>query len=240
MSNLSSLEYLWLTVNNFSGTLPHKIGKLPWIRYIFVGLTPQKVITDVHAGTTRLSGTFPPSLSPSMEQIDISLSRISGSVPDLGPNYKLQWLNANQTLLSSTLPDMISAISLNVLDVASTKISGTVPDFPANLEWLFLDDCCYLSGTIPASIGELSLVQIIGIQGVRISGTLPGALANLTRLETLELELPFVSGTLPQWLTSLTELAQLNIGGGKLSGTVPVGISSLTQLFNLLLYNQVT
>lgn len=114
-----------------------------------------------------------------------------------------------------------------------------------------------LNGSIPAKIGECSVVVELLLAGNQLTGAIPPELAKLTNLTTLDLSNNFLSGSIPvqlgdsrklqglnlaynrltgpipQELGDITSLAKLNLTGNRLSGSIPPTIGNLTGLSHL-------
>ena len=70
---------------------------------------------------------------------------------------------------------------------------------------------CFLTGTIPASIGNLISLTSLRLNTGMLFGTVPNALLSLTNLLDLELGGNQFSGSFPSWLGQLTQLTALRI-----------------------------
>jgi len=92
-----------------------------------------------------------------------------------------------------------------------------------------------LVGTLPAEIGDLTLLDSLNLTGNQLSGTLPDAFAPLTALRYIDLANNSISGSLPTSLLQLSGLRTLGLARNQLSGSIPSTISSLTSLQNLWL-----
>lgn len=66
-----------------------------------------------------------------------------------------------------------------------------------------------------------------------LSGTIPASLGNLTNVFYLELNDNHIGGTLPGAIGELTGLVDLNLGGNALVGAVPSSVGNLVNLLNL-------
>ena len=98
-----------------------------------------------------------------------------------------------------------------------------------------------LSGTIPASLGNLSEMKILNIYGNAITGEIPLELMNLSKLTTLLLSDNALSGPIPSEIANLTVLTHLGLSRNSLSGIIPSTIGALAALTNLnLSYNNLT
>jgi hypothetical protein len=79
-----------------------------------------------------------------------------------------------------------------------------------------------LTGSVSASIGQLSNLQTLLLARNSLLGTVPTSIGLLTRLNTLQLyDNPHLTGTLPTEVVRLTALSTLNLRGCGLSGRLP-------------------
>jgi Leucine-rich repeat (LRR) protein len=92
-----------------------------------------------------------------------------------------------------------------------------------------------LTGTIPASIGNLTAMGTFGAINNQLSGSLPSTIGNLSALNTLALDNNQLSGNLPSSLGSLSSLLNLSLQSNQFTGNIPAGIWNMTQLGNLFL-----
>lgn len=90
-----------------------------------------------------------------------------------------------------------------------------------------------LTGTIPTSIGNLSVLTFLSLSNNHLSGTIPAQIGNLTNLTGLYLYLNQLSGSIPIELTGLNQLKRLSISRNQLTGSIPVQIENLTHLEEL-------
>jgi len=73
--------------------------------------------------------------------------------------------------------------------------------------------------------------------GAGLSGSLPASLGNLSSLTSVDLEQNFLTGALPSSVGSLAALRSLNLVSNALSGTLPAQFASLVALTSLYLAN---
>jgi len=73
--------------------------------------------------------------------------------------------------------------------------------------------------------------------GAGLSGSLPASLGNLSSLTSVDLEQNFLTGALPSSVGSLAALRSLNLVSNALSGTLPAQFASLAALTSLYLAN---
>ena len=132
----------------------------------------------------------------------------------------------------------------------------TLRGTPARVAWVDLR-ARGLSGTIPAELGQLSMLTELNLRSNDLTGSIPPELNRLTRLEKLLLHnnrltgaIPDLSrlrnlkmlwlsgrdmaltGGVPTWLNTMSGLEELTVWGNDLGGTIPylAGMSSLKRL----------
>lgn len=92
-----------------------------------------------------------------------------------------------------------------------------------------------LSGSIPATLGNLNSLMQLDLSANSLSGSIPASLASLTRLLTLKLNANALSGCLPAALGSAVSLTELWLNDNRLSGSIPAQLGSLSALGMLAL-----
>ena len=94
-----------------------------------------------------------------------------------------------------------------------------------------------LNGTVPADLGDLSMLTQLNLHSNDLSGSIPPELANLSRLQRLFLHNNRLSGTIPN-LSGLRNLERLWLSGSNmnLSGSVPAWLNSMSRLEQLSLW----
>ena len=139
-----------------------------------------------------------------------------------------------------------------IADWEGITLRGT----PARVAWVDLR-ARGLSGTIPAELGQLSMLTELNLRSNDLTGSIPPELNSLTRLEKLLLHnnrltgaIPDLSrlrnlkmlwlsgrdmaltGGVPTWLNTMNSLEELTVWGNDLGGTIPylAGMSSLKRL----------
>ncbi|MAP80915.1 MAG: Two component regulator three Y domain protein [Aequorivita sp.] len=92
-----------------------------------------------------------------------------------------------------------------------------------------------LTGTLPASIGELTSLKKLELSFNPITGTIPSEFGNLKNLEVLAINGAYLSGSIPESIGNLSQLKQLHLSSNQLSGTIPNSIGNLKniEIFNV-------
>ncbi|CAN7091182.1 unnamed protein product [Brassica rapa subsp. narinosa] len=99
-----------------------------------------------------------------------------------------------------------------------------------NLENLSLD------GVISPSIGNLSFLISLDLNGNSFGGTIPQEVGNLFRLEYLDMGINSLRGQVPNSLYNCSRLSSLRLDYNHLGGSVSSEIGSLTKLVDLNLF----
>ncbi|MEM7127847.1 MAG: leucine-rich repeat domain-containing protein [Chloroflexota bacterium] len=140
------------------------------------------------------------------------------------------WLN-QADWLSTTTPCTWHGVTCYVgrvtkLDLQSNQLSGTIPAEVGNLsvleELLLFNN--QLSGEIPVELGNLSALQQLWLAVNQLTGPIPTELGNLTNLVALRLEYNGLNETMPTSLTQLVNLHTapyngLNVGYNRLTAS---------------------
>lgn len=160
------------------------------------------------------NGTLPASLANLTELRELS---IYNKILYLEPNL-------HTGNLSGTLPPGIGNLSkLESLSLTNI-LEGTLPEEIGNLSNLrylnIYQDTLYfgqgrLTGPLPASLGNLSLLENLYITNQDLSGSIPATLGNLTKVRDLNLSGNRLSGELP--VLNLPVLEYLILNGNELS-----------------------
>lgn len=124
------------------------------------------------------------------------------------------------------------------LDVGGS-LTGSIPASLGNLKELrFLGLSNHgLTGGIPASLGSLSNLEYLGLSYNQLSGEIPASLGSLGRLEHLGLAHNELTGEIPASLGGLGSLETLNLGFNQLTGEIPDSLGYMTGLDRLRLSN---
>ncbi|GKV50135.1 hypothetical protein SLEP1_g56847 [Rubroshorea leprosula] len=116
--------------------------------------------------------------------------------------------------------------------VAAQNIQGVMPEELLAFKFLISLELPlnYLTGPLPAWIGNLSTLQQLNIAANAFSGSIPTELGNLKELTALFLVVNNFSGTLPPELGNLVKLEQLFIDSCGVGGEIP---STFAYLLNM-------
>jgi len=100
-----------------------------------------------------------------------------------------------------------------------------------------------MSGTIPASIGQLTELVEFRIQGdetnrvwVDIHGSIPAELWNCTKIEILQIKFTNITGNIPAGIEKMTALKEINFQATYLGCEIPAEIFNLPNLIKVYLH----
>ncbi|MCD6091458.1 MAG: hypothetical protein J7J72_08160, partial [Bacteroidales bacterium] len=96
-----------------------------------------------------------------------------------------------------------------------------------------------LSGTLPASVGDLTALQTLNLSNNKLTGLIPIEVWDLTNLIELDLSRNTFSGNIPSAIENLNLLEILFLHSNNFDGEIPSQINQLTKLNELkLTYNK--
>ncbi|CAK9173618.1 unnamed protein product [Ilex paraguariensis] len=244
-------------------------GAKHFCNYTGIGCNDQRYVVKIDVSGWSLSGSFPDDVCaylPELQILRLSHNLLRGNFPQTITNCSLlEELNMSSTYLTGTLPDLSPMKSLRLLDLSYNLFSGDFPISTTNLTnleavnfnensgfnlWQLPENfsrltklksmvltTCMVSGPIPASIGNMSSLVDLELSGNFLVGKIPVELGQLKNLQQLELYYNQLDGEIPEELGNLTELRDLDMSVNKLIGKLPESICRLPKLEVLQLYN---
>ena len=181
---------LRLSLNRFSGKIPHEVGNLTSLR-------------GLHLGGNRLTGEIPKELGnlTNLEVLDLSPNQLFGEIPpELGNLANLQWLSLNGNRLNGEIPpELGNLVSLQGLNLNVNRLAGEIPSELGNLSYLRSLDLSrnQLTGEIVPELGNLADLQWLSLNGNQLTGKIPVELGYLGNLQRLYLSDNSVNGCIP-------------------------------------------
>ncbi|XXG50664.1 hypothetical protein AAC387_Pa02g4626 [Persea americana] len=197
--NMSTLQRLDISNNNFFGELPSNIDTL----------FPNLVLFNM--STNELQGVIPLSLSKLqyLNTLDLSQNKLSREMPEglIGNNTSLKYLKLSHNELQGNIlskywnttelvvllldnneftgtiaSNMLMSPSLIVLDLRGNKLSGFIPSWlPSlvNLALLLLGENSFY-GSLPTQLCQLQNLHMLDLSSNKISGSIPSCLDNIS------------------------------------------------------------
>lgn len=87
-----------------------------------------------------------------------------------------------------------------------------------------------LTGYIPSSVGLMTKLRYLHLDGNNFQGTIPTLLGDLARINHLTLSNNQLSGSIPSELSKLKNLKSLYLSHNRLTGTLPPSLSSIQKI----------
>ncbi|PHT66868.1 hypothetical protein T459_31293 [Capsicum annuum] len=227
-SSLPFLEYLNLSMNNLSGTIPPEIGNLTNL-----------VCLDLHIN--QIYGTIPSQIGSlvKLQILRIFNNHLNGSIPgEIGQLRCLTKLSLGTNFLNGSIPASLGNLNnLSYLYLYENSLSGSIPREMGNLTYAkaFYAFSNELSGPIPAEIGKMKSLQNLSLYTNNLSGPIPSELGNLKNLNDLELSHNQLTGSIPSSFRKLRNLQTLFLGDNNLIEEIPSSICNLISLTVLYL-----
>ncbi|RRT41940.1 hypothetical protein B296_00037080 [Ensete ventricosum] len=260
LCNLSLLETLVLSGNDFSGPIPHCFGRLQALRTLDLGrnklqgsLPPEmaglwRLEELVLAGNPGVGGLFPEwigTFSYRLNRLDLGSTSVQGEIPEgLFHLSSLKFLDLSGNCLVGDLKDFEQPLVL--LNLAQNQLSGTLPCFSASAGSLSVLNLAgnALVGGIPTCISSLRALTELNLSSNGLQYRISPRLIFSDKLLVLDLSSNELSGPIPGSLVEEPERAELlllNLSSNQLSGEIPAEMTELRSLQGLFLsQNQLT
>ncbi|XP_050381921.1 receptor-like protein kinase isoform X2 [Argentina anserina] len=253
IGNLSRLQTLVLSFNNFSGQIPLELASCSLLETLdlsgngFSGKVPDNLHELRSLQYLRLSDNFLEGQIPSsigncsqLVELDLSFNQLSGVLPESLNNLKnLSIIQVRDNSLEGSISfGSENCKNLVFLDLSSNNFSGSLPSALGNCTGLeeFSAAVNQLVAPIPSSFGLLDKLQLLYLPENQLSGKIPPELGNCKSLTGLQLYTNQLVGEIPDELGMLTSLEDLELFQNNLTGEIPVSIWRIQTLQYVHLY----
>nr|XP_043618493.1 receptor-like protein EIX2 isoform X2 [Erigeron canadensis] len=219
LGDLTSLTYLDLSSNNFTGNLPDTVWQLPNLDFLDVS-------------DNSLNGNIPEfTLRSSLSHLDLSSNNFTGDLPSsVGQLLNLDHLDVSHNSLSGKIPEFTGCPSLSHLDLSSNNFTGDLPSSVGQLLNLDHLDVSHnsLSGKIPEFTGCPSL-SVLDLDSNDFTGDIPISVTRLLNLHYLDFSHNSLSGNIPDF-SGYPSISNLDLSDNKLAGNLPISVGQLSKL----------
>lgn len=226
MGNLSNVEYVALSFNDFTGSIPREFGLCTRLRGFGVG-GPSDVGIPREMGHLKFLTWF-----------DVRFTSIGGEIPDFSNATGLESMFVSDNELEGIVTIEYLPASLRVLVLRNNRLTGPIsPSFGnlSNLQTLVLHGNP-LEGVIPSEIGSCSKLELLSFGGsylsptFKITGPIPKEIGQLGALKGFYMQSTQVYGMIPSSLGNCTTMTQLYLNDNELTGSLPTWLSNMTYL----------
>nr|GMD87717.1 MDIS1-interacting receptor like kinase 2-like [Ipomoea batatas] len=189
-----------------------------------------------------------------LQSIDLSRNSLNGSISfikDMLHFQNLTTMRLYRNWFSDPIPHEIGYLnSLVDLELDMNNLTGEIPilakfndsssPYKSTFRKLHLSESG-LSGSIPATIGNLSNLNYLYLSSNNLTGQIPISLGGLTNLETIFLNDNQLSGRIPEEIGLLSSLVEIDVTVNYLFGQIPTSIRNLTKLNKFsIFFNQLS
>ncbi|KAF7842787.1 leucine-rich repeat receptor-like serine/threonine-protein kinase BAM3 [Senna tora] len=227
----SSLRFLNISNNQFSGTLDHwnysameELGVIDAYNNNFTALLPM--------GVLRLK---------KLRYLDLGGNYFYGGIPEsYGDLVGLEYLSLSGNDLRGRIPGELGNLS-NLREIYLgyfNSFEGGIPmEFGKLVSLVHMDlSSCDLDGSIPKELGNLVELDTLYLYNNQLIGSIPKQLGNLTKLVNLDLSRNALTGEIPFEFINLKQLQLFNLFLNRLHGSIPDYIAELPNLETLQLW----
>ncbi|RZB61544.1 Receptor-like protein EIX2 [Glycine soja] len=264
LSIFSSLKTLDLSENQLNGKIPES-NKLPSLleslsitSNILEGGIPKSfgnacALRSLDMSYNSLSEEFPMIIHHlsgcarySLEQLDLSMNQINGTLPDLSIFSSLRILNLDGNKLNGEIPEDIKfPPQLEILDMQSNSLKGVLTDYHfanmSRLDLLELSDNSLLAFAFSQNWVPPFQLTNIGLRSCKLGPVFPKWLETQNQFLYIDISNAGIADMVPKWFwanIAFREWISMNISYNNLHGIIPNFPIKNIQYFLILGPNQ--
>ncbi|XXG54861.1 hypothetical protein AAC387_Pa03g2638 [Persea americana] len=253
---IGTLQWLFLSDNNFSGEMPP--GLMKSINMAYLALSNNRLQGEMLPGNVSMEGlvcleldgnefTIPPDLSktPFLVILNIRNNHLSGNISSWLPvNQYLTVLLVRGNHFEGSIPSHICQMeSLHLLDLSDNSLGGAIPSCLASVPDWKSRPVAYnpRMEAIPIDLITKGIsynytgmpvqwMTLIDLSMNKLTGAIPFEMGNMTGLRALNLSHNLLNGPLPVSFQNMENLESLDLSHNNLAGKIPQEITKLSFL----------
>ncbi|KAG7965130.1 hypothetical protein I3843_09G208500 [Carya illinoinensis] len=208
---LRGLWFLSLASNNFNGSL--KLDDMI-----------QQLSSPKNLDLPSQLKNFPDFLrnQSNLYHLDLSNNQIHGEIPSWIWILTLNYLDLSHNYFVTLQGPLTNASRIYSLYLQSNQLQGPLPVFTVDAS--VLDFSRNNFSSIPTNIDHIFRnVEFLSLSSNKLNGSIPASICNISELQVLDMSNNSVSGTIPHCLFEMVNfwpLAVLNLEGNNLSGKI--------------------
>ncbi|XP_019101494.1 PREDICTED: probable inactive receptor kinase At5g10020 isoform X2 [Camelina sativa] len=217
-----SLEVFDASSNQLSGSVP-----------VFSFVVSLKIL---RLQDNQLSASLPPGLlqesSTVLTELDLSLNHLEGPIGSI-TSSTLEKLNLSSNRLSGSLPLKVGHCA--IVDLSNNNISGDlsrIQNWGDSVEIIRLSSNS-LTGTLPGQTSQFLRLTSLEVANNMLRGVLPFILGTYPELKLIDLSHNQLSGFLPSNLLISAKLTDLDLSNNNFSGSLPLQDASTAEDLSL-------
>ncbi|KAL4629127.1 hypothetical protein ACB092_05G286800 [Castanea dentata] len=242
---LPNIRYLQLSDNSFTGSLPSSFGNMSLLDILDVSLNnfSGEVPKDLFVGCSMLSilvlsnNYFDGHLDwvpifnlTELYILKINHNQFSGAMPNELPNFVnlLPILDVSNNKMSGRIPTWICNLTdFGGILMQNNNFEGQIPCETISFELLDLSHNL-LDGSLP--LWSSTRLRHLHLEENNFSGSIPEPFLNMSELRTLDISDNKLSGSIPSAISKASNLRILLLGGNQLSGNISTQLCQLTNI----------
>ncbi|KAG0601420.1 hypothetical protein M758_11G109200 [Ceratodon purpureus] len=226
IANLTALQRLIVSGNAFQGHIPPTLGNLTDMFQLDLSMN-------------NFTGPLPPSLGllSHLGYLSVAYNSLQGPIPEsLNQLHNLTHLYLNENHLTGDIPSLAAMSSLSVFDASGNNLTGTLPTFSPSISLVALRKN-ELIGHLPASLKNLTLLQVLDLRENHLNGTIGSFLYTMPNLQQLNLSHNHFTAVEAFDIASgaTSELLSMDLSFNKILGQLPESLAGIQKLTVLAL-----